>query len=68
MKIVTSRGQRRVAGALSETPATTISKATGIPAQTIRLIGVGQPPRTDTAKRLADHIAFPFIEWEPDST
>jgi|HubBroStandDraft_1064217.scaffolds.fasta_scaffold01132_12 hypothetical protein len=67
MKLISSNAQRRVAGVLSATPATTLSKNTGIPAQSIRLIGLGQAPRTDTAKRLADHLGFPFSDWEPES-
>jgi hypothetical protein len=65
MKLVPSRAQLKLAEEIETTAATTIAKKVGVPAQTIRLVARGLPPRTDLAKRLAVHMRCAFSEWEP---
>jgi hypothetical protein len=65
LNLVPSRAQLRLVEALDTSAATTIAKDVGVPAQTVRLIARGLPPRTDVAKRLADRLGCAFAEWEP---
>ncbi len=65
MGLVPSRAQLRLARMINASAATTIAKRVGVPAQTIRLIARGQPPKTDLAKRLADDMGCAFADWEP---
>jgi hypothetical protein len=65
MKLVPSKAQMKLAAKINTSAATTIAKEVGVPAQTIRLVAVGQPPRTDLAQRLAQHLGCAFADWEP---
>jgi hypothetical protein len=61
-----SPAQRALLALTSRTAATTVAKITGVPAPTVRLVALGQPPRTDHAARLADFLGVSFTDWLPD--
>lgn len=66
MKHCPSPAQRALLVLTSKTAATVVAKITEVPAPTVRLVALGQPPRTDHAARLADFLGVPFSDWLPD--
>jgi hypothetical protein len=62
-----SPAQRALLAFISKTAtATAVAKITGVPAPTVRLVALGQPPRTEHAARLADLLGVSFMDWLPD--